>query len=54
MPTYELECNKCGHTFNMLESISDHDKHKERCPSCDSEDVKALVSAVNVKTSKKS
>ena len=21
MPTYEFECNKCGHKFNLLESI---------------------------------
>ena len=54
MPTYEFECNKCGHKFNMLESISEHGKHKEKCPKCDAQDVKALVSAVNVKTSKKS
>ncbi len=54
MPTYEFECNKCGHKFNVLESISDHDKHKERCSKCDAQDVKALISAVNVKTSKKS
>ena len=54
MPTYEFECNKCGHKFNVLESVSDHDKHKERCPKCDAQDVKALISAVNVKTSKKS
>ncbi len=54
MPTYEFECNKCGHKFNMLESISEHDKHKEKCPKCDVQDVKALVSMVNVKTSRKS
>lgn len=54
MPTYEFECRKCGHKFNMLESISEHDKHKEKCPKCDAQDVKALVSTVNVKTSKKS
>ncbi len=54
MPTYEFECNKCGHKFDMLESISDHDKHKEKCPKCDARDLKTLLSAVTVKTSRKS
>ncbi len=54
MPTYEFQCNKCGHEFNLRESINEHDKHKEKCPSCKAQDVKTRVSAVNVKTSKKS
>jgi putative FmdB family regulatory protein len=32
MPTYEYECTKCGHTFEILQSIT-ADPLKE-CPKC--------------------
>jgi putative FmdB family regulatory protein len=32
MPTYEYECRKCGHRFELFHSIKD-DKPK-RCPRC--------------------
>ena len=54
MPTYEFECKKCSHKFNLMETINEHDQHREKCPQCTSSDVKPLVSAVNVKTSRKS
>ena len=54
MPTYEFECKKCGHKFNLMETINEHDKHREKCPKCTSAGVKPLVSAVSVKTSRKS
>ena len=54
MPTYEFECKKCGHKFNILETIKEHDTHGEKCPQCASAEVKNLVSAVTVKTSRKS
>ena len=54
MPTYEFECRKCLHRFNLVESISEHDKHREKCPKCASAEVQSLISAVNLKTSKKS
>lgn len=54
MPTYEFRCKKCGHQFTLVESISRHDQHKEKCPSCGSQSIDSLVSAAAVKTSKKS
>ena len=54
MPTYEFECKKCGHKFNLVESINEHDKHREKCPQCAASEVKNLVSAATVKTSRKS
>jgi putative FmdB family regulatory protein len=54
MPTYEFECNKCAHKFNMIETMKEHDKHEEKCPECGSTDIKNLISTVNVQTSKKS
>ncbi|HEB28460.1 MAG TPA: zinc ribbon domain-containing protein [Porticoccus sp.] len=54
MPTYEFECKECGQKFNLMESIDAHEKHNEKCPKCSGNDIKSLISLVNVKTSKKS
>ena len=54
MPTYEFQCQKCGHRFNFVESIAEHDKQKEKCPRVPVLRPKALISAVAVKTAKKS
>jgi len=54
MPIYEFECKKCGHKFDLLESMKMHDQHREKCPKCSSTEIGSLISAVNVKTSKKS
>ena len=32
MPTYEYECQKCGHHFELFQSIKDAPKKK--CPKC--------------------
>ena len=32
MPTYEYECTKCGHRFELFQSI--HDRPRQRCPLC--------------------
>ena len=32
MPTYEYECQKCGHCFDVFQSITE--KPKQRCPKC--------------------
>jgi len=32
MPTYDYECEKCGHRFEVFQSISD--PPKKRCPKC--------------------
>ncbi len=32
MPTYEYECTKCDHTFELVQSFSD--KPRSRCPVC--------------------
>ncbi|MFC1578939.1 zinc ribbon domain-containing protein [Pseudomonadota bacterium] len=54
MPVYEFKCKKCGKRFELAESISQHDKHKEKCPEFGSNSIQNLVSSVNVKTTKKS
>ena len=32
MPTYEYECQKCGHQFELFQNMSD--KPRQRCPKC--------------------
>jgi putative FmdB family regulatory protein len=32
MPTYDYECDQCGHTFELFQSISEPVKRK--CPEC--------------------
>ena len=32
MPTYEYECQKCHHRFELFQSIKDHPK--KTCPKC--------------------
>ena len=54
MPVYEFKCKKCGHHFELTEKISQHDKHKEKCPECGSRSIQNVISPVNVKTAKKS
>jgi putative FmdB family regulatory protein len=34
MPTYEYECNECGHRFERFQKMSD--QPIERCPRCSS------------------
>ena len=54
MPVYEFECKKCGYKFDLVETINQHDKHREKCPECGSKSIRNIISTVNVQTSKKS
>ena len=58
MPSYDYECKTCGHEFSEVKSIEEHDRdvaeHKVRCPKCGSDDVKHVIEASFVTTSRKS
>jgi putative FmdB family regulatory protein len=32
MPTYDYECDHCGHTFELFQGINE--AHKKKCPEC--------------------
>ena len=32
MPTYDYECDACGHTFELFQGINE--PHKKKCPEC--------------------
>ena len=57
MPTYEFLCQKCKKRFELVWSLEQYDremKRKPKCPKCGSTSVVRQISAVEVKTSKKS
>jgi putative FmdB family regulatory protein len=57
MPTYEFLCQKCKKRFELVWSLEQYDremKRKPKCPKCGSTSVARQISAVEVKTSKKS
>jgi putative FmdB family regulatory protein len=54
MPTYEYQCQSCGHEFAIVQSLSEHGKAPVHCPQCRNEQVKQLVSLFIAQTSKKS
>jgi len=41
MPTYEYKCNKCGHLFEQLQSITS--KSSRKCPRCGKLALKRLI-----------
>ncbi len=41
MPTYQYECDGCGHTFDILQSIVD--KKLRTCPKCKEDTLYRLV-----------
>ena len=40
MPTYDYECDACGHTFELFQSISEPVKRK--CPECNKSKLRRL------------
>jgi putative FmdB family regulatory protein len=54
MPTYDYRCEACGHEFEVVLSLTEHDKGKPACPKCQSQRVQQAVTAFSVKTSRKS
>lgn len=43
MPTYEYECEACGHAFERFQSMND--KPVKTCPECKKRKVKRLIGA---------
>jgi putative FmdB family regulatory protein len=41
MPTYEYECDDCGHGFELFQSITDRVRRK--CPACGALKLKRLI-----------
>jgi putative FmdB family regulatory protein len=54
MPSYEYRCPKCNKNFTVILSIGEHDAGKVKCPKCGDRKVEQLITAFQVKTSRKS
>ena len=55
MAYYELECQKCSHTFTVKQTFEEHDKQQRvKCPKCGSSSVTQPYRSIHVKTAKKS
>jgi putative FmdB family regulatory protein len=54
MPTDQYRCDECGEEFEPLETISEHETSKAKCPKCESKNVSQIPGKVFVVTSKKS
>jgi putative FmdB family regulatory protein len=54
MPVYDYHCSKCGHDFQVVERMSEHEKAKPKCPECKSVKVERVLTGAFVKTGKKS
>jgi putative FmdB family regulatory protein len=54
MPSYEYRCPKCNKKFTLILSIGEHDAGKAKCPKCNGKKVEQLITAFQVKTSRKS
>jgi putative FmdB family regulatory protein len=54
MPNYAFQCRACEESFEVRESLKEHDRHREKCPKCGSGKISQRFGSVYVKTSKKS
>ena len=58
MPEYDYHCENCQNGFTVDLSITEHERkdraHEIHCPRCDSTEVKHVIGAVSVVTSRKS
>ena len=54
MPRYEFLCEKCQKPFELTMTITEHEKGKVRCPTCESTRVAPQFSGFMGQTAKKS
>jgi putative FmdB family regulatory protein len=54
MPTYAYRCEQCGETFERVETISEHDIARPRCPKCESDKIVSVPTPFMAITGKKS
>lgn len=54
MPTYVYQCRACNATFEITQSLADHDAATPNCPECGSAEVGQTPAPFIAKTAKKS
>lgn len=54
MSVYDYRCKKCGHEFEIHESIGQHEREpKPPCPKCQSKSVEQIPMVFQAVTAKK-
>ncbi len=53
MATYEYRCANCGHQFEKVLTIKEHDRARPKCPECKSSKVEQVYSVFFAKTDSK-
>jgi putative FmdB family regulatory protein len=53
MPIYEFQCRRCNRSFELRQSLKEHEAHRPTCPSCGSDDTQPMLSAFFARTSRK-
>jgi len=54
MPVYDYVCNDCHKSFELVLTLSEHDKDQIVCPKCGSKNVEQEMAEFFAVTSKKS
>jgi putative FmdB family regulatory protein len=54
MPSYDYICKECKKTFNVMMTLTAHEKTRVACPKCKSKEVEQQLAAFFAVTSKKS
>jgi len=54
MPVYDYICNDCHKEFEVVLTLTEHDKDKIACPKCGSKNVEQEAAAFFAVTSRKS
>lgn len=54
MPVYDYICKDCQKSFELVLTLSQHDKDKFKCPQCGSKHIEQATTAFFAVTSKKS
>lgn len=55
MAYYDYQCEQCRQRFTVQQSFAQHDRRpKPKCSKCRSQQVRRLIEAVHLKTTKKS
>jgi len=54
MPVYDYVCKDCNQSFELVLTLSEHDKNKIKCPMCGSKNVEQETAAFFAATPKKS
>jgi len=54
MPNYQFICQDCADRFDVVESVAERERQRQRCPGCGSREVRQNLHGIQVRTARKS